>query len=864
MSLALIEEFLAGDCKEFRDIASNQAVLDDFLALVKRIDDLPDMNSRFYEKPRSLYQVTAKGHTVDDLAAILMGFFGKPAKASGKSLPVALRFDPTIKFLGGIRKDQAFFLKKLKTGAFYGALWPWQRDREKIEVLLGFCAPGLNAEGYSQLDSLVQKYLSRKKIETVSGVGGQIHGISLPSFLQMSEMEGATYTLKVSSGNRCGYLHLEGGSLIGARYETWTGNEAAYRIISWDNAAIQIEAADPQRAKEIHDPLMHVMMESLKIKDEAGAQTPPPPPQTKKEPPAAPPDTARKRQSPPAPPSMNATAAKALKTQAAPTPAAADTLSGSPVEVYFEKAVDHSADRQSRMPRERKLLIALGVVILFAITVTSGGKLWKKRQINRRYDQLVADLATTKELDARIVMLMQYLDAHPRDSHRVELEAQLKDANTAIEKQDYEKTVADVDNLPIDDKYEKKALSLYTAFLKRYPDSRYARQINAAIGGIGPQISEAYFEKLKKIASADFMERYAAYHGYLELFPHSAQRQAVKGMIADLASQYAGDLVKRADACDARANWDACIARCDQFLATFSDQAAAQSVKRLRSALQDKKDAAALVAEAALAGADYARAKKVYSDYLAKRPHTTQKDAIAKHIDELNGKLALKTAWDKTAAYANNAANDIFSRIRRLDRYLQAHAAGPYATQAKNLRSRLEPQLQAAIRARRVDEEEKQTLARQQAEQAGREQKTRRIKNLRDQVSRQLRAVANRFADHTDGTVTDRVTGLTWSLLDSSLELGKCLSYDEAKEYVRQLNTGGHSDWRLPTAGELAALYKSKPFFPDTGAPWYWSSDSFSRGFHLVVDVVTSAPETVFKRMFKDEDSCGAVRAVRG
>jgi hypothetical protein len=841
MNLALIEECLTVDCKEFRDIAGNQAVLEEFLALVKRVDDLPDVNTRFYEKPRSLYQVTASGHSVDNLAAILSGFFGKPAKAPGKSLPVALRFDPTVKFLGGIRKDQALFQKKMKTGAFYGALWPWQRDRNKIEVLIGFCAPGLNAEGYNQLASLVQKYISRKKIETASGVGGQIHGISLPSFLQMSEMEGATYTLKVSSGNRTGYLHLDGGGLIAAQFDTWTGSEAAYRIISWDNAAIQIEAADPQREREIHDPLMHVMMESLKIKDEIGA----------------PPAPAKKRKPPPAPP-------KPAKVRIIDNAVAAEAPPASQERISFEKAVDRSAAMQSRMPRERKLLIVLGLVILFAVAVTVGGKLLKKRQINHRYDKLLADLAATKELDARIALLMQYLDAHPRDSHRAALERRLKNADAAIEKRDYEKTMADVDSLPIDEKYEKKALSLYTAFIKRYPDSRYVRQVQEAIDGIPQRMSEANFELLKKVAGDDFMKRYAAYRGYLEHFPHGPQRQAVKGMIAALASQYAGVLAKRSGACDARGNWDACIAECDRFLAAFSGQAAAQQVKRLRSALQDKKAVAALVAKAALAGSDYARAKKVYTDYLAKRPQTTQKDAIARHIDELNADIARKIIWDKTAAYANNPANDIFERIHRLDRYLKDHASAPYAVRAKNLKAKLEPQLQAAIRARRMDEKEQRAKARQQAEQARREQEARRIQKLRRRVSRQLRAVANRFVDHGDGTVTDRVTGLTWRLLDSSLELGKCISYDEARKYVRRLNAGGHSGWRLPTAGELAALYKSKPFFPDTGAPWYWTSESFASGYHRVVEVVTSAPETVFKRMFKDEERCGAVRAVRG
>jgi hypothetical protein len=293
MGVPLIEEFLTGDSKEIRDLANNEAALVGFLTLAKGIDNLPDMNIRFYEESRSLYQVTASGYSLEELEKTLSEFFGPPAKPPGKGLPVSLRFEPTVKYLGGIRKDQALFLNKLKTGAFYGALWPWTRDTDKIEVLLGFCSSSMSDADYNQLGALVQRFLSKKKIETVSGVGGQIHGISLPSFLQMSEMEGATYTLKVSSGSRTGRLYLDGGSLIAAQFEGHSGNDAAYRIISWDNAAIQIEAADPDRVREIHDPLMHVMMESLKIKDEAGT-APPPPPKAEKIPPAAPPKTEKK------------------------------------------------------------------------------------------------------------------------------------------------------------------------------------------------------------------------------------------------------------------------------------------------------------------------------------------------------------------------------------------------------------------------------------------------------------------------------------------------------------------------------------------------------------------------------------------
>ena len=881
MGVPLIEEFLTGDSKEIRDLAKNEAALVGFLTLAKGVDDLPNMSLRFYEEPRSLYQVSASGHPIGELVEILSVFFGLPAKAPGKGLPVTLRFEPTVKYLGGIRKDQALFLKKIKTGTFFGALWPWQRDPDKIEVHLGFHSSGMSDADYHRLGTLVQKFLSQKKIETIADVGGQIHGISLPSFLQMSEMEGATYALKVTSGSRTGHLYLDGGSLIAAQLEGQAGNEAAYRIISWENAAIQIQAADPDRVREIHDPLMQVMMESLKIKDEAGDQ--PPKPSSDHQVAVSPPPPNKVR--PASQPRTKKTSQPAKKrVKKAPTPVQTTFLEKSVappeslefleivefqkspetlVSVPFEKATDRSLGKQDQMGRTGRLLIVLGVVILFALAVTGGGKLLKHKQINRRYDQLIAGLAVNKALDAQIVLLMQYINAHPDDAHRSELEVRLNDTYIEIEKRDYEKTILDVNGLPIDENYEKRALSLYTAFLKKFPQSPYAKQINEAIGGIRQLLGTAYFEDLKTVAATDFLARYAAYRAYLEQFPQGVEREAVERMITDLALESYRAIEKQTETCDAGENWDDCIVQCDRFLSVFTHGASVEKVRMLRSMLQDKKDVAELTASSALVADDFAKAKKVYADYLEKHPGTTQQVVITQRIDALNADLAKQAAWNEMAAYATNPANDIFSRIQRLDKYVENHASGPYDILARSMRAQLDPDLQEAIRAQRAEAARRQKLAQRQAEQARRTKEAQRIRRLRDQVARQLLPVTSRFIDHRDGTVTDQVTGLVWCLLDSYLDLDQCIPYPTAKEYVQRLNTGGYSDWRLPTAGELATLYKSSPFFPGTGAAWYWTSESFVRGYHRVVDVVSSVPETVFTRGSKTEESCGAVRAVR-
>ncbi|BBO84745.1 hypothetical protein DSCO28_53110 [Desulfosarcina ovata subsp. sediminis] len=868
MSAPLIEEFLTGDNEDIRDLANNEAVLVGFLTLLTELDGLPDLETRFYETSRSLYQVTATGHSMDSLNSCLSAFFGKPQKSAGKRIPVGLRFDPVVKHLGGIRKDQALFLKKLKRGSFYGALWPWQQEREKIEIHLGFHSSGMDAGDYARMGSMVQKFIGQRKIETVAGVGGEIHGISLPSFLQMSEMEEATYTLKVVSGDRVGYLYLDGGSLIAAQYESLTGSDAAYRIISWEKASIQIEAVDPGRVREIHEPLMHVMMESLKLKDETGKDLPSPPPAPpsppKKRRPAGPPSPAsevsRKEQTPPK--KAPAATPKKLPVQEPPVVGGDPVLAQEPI-APFEKPADRSAAKQGRMRRTTKILLFILVLTIVAAAVVGGGTIFHRTQKNQRYEQLMADLAVSKELDAQIVLLMQYIKAYPKDGHRTELETRLEVASVEMEKRDYDKTVLSVSQLPIDEKYEKKALSLYTAFLAKYPQSPYVRQINASITGIRQLLGTAYYEDLKRNSPADLMERYVAYQEYLDQFPNSAERQSVEQMITELSDAYAGAIEGQMAACETKGKWDNCIAECDRFLSVLADKPAAETVRRLRTVMIDKQELANIVNMAQQVAGDWTKARKAYTDYLERRPDTTQRAALEKRIAAFDDELARQRQWEKMAAYAGDPTRDIFNRVQRLERYIADHGKGPYAAPAINLRERLQADLENAIHEQQMAKKRQQALARQQAENARQQKALQRIQHLQAQVARQLRPVAGRFHDNGDGTATDRVTGLTWSLLDSTMVLGTCIDYRTAQKYVSQLKTGGHSGWRLPTAGELAAIYKNAPFFPQTETEWYWTSESFARGYHRVVDVVTTTRETVFQRVSKPEDRCGAVRAVR-
>ncbi|QQE13773.1 DUF1566 domain-containing protein [Planctomycetota bacterium] len=60
----------------------------------------------------------------------------------------------------------------------------------------------------------------------------------------------------------------------------------------------------------------------------------------------------------------------------------------------------------------------------------------------------------------------------------------------------------------------------------------------------------------------------------------------------------------------------------------------------------------------------------------------------------------------------------------------------------------------------------------------------------------------NDFIDNSNGSITDKATGLTWAQNDS----GKPMSWQQALKYCEKLNLAGHSDWRLPNAKELQSI----------------------------------------------------------
>ncbi|MFZ2199111.1 MAG: DUF1566 domain-containing protein, partial [Thermodesulfovibrionales bacterium] len=87
-----------------------------------------------------------------------------------------------------------------------------------------------------------------------------------------------------------------------------------------------------------------------------------------------------------------------------------------------------------------------------------------------------------------------------------------------------------------------------------------------------------------------------------------------------------------------------------------------------------------------------------------------------------------------------------------------------------------------------------------------------------------------RTSENGDGTITDNLTGLTWTK-EGNLP-GGSMTWQQTLDYVASMNSGagtyGYKDWRLPTVNELQSLVNAKQ---TNTAAWLNTSGGFGNLF---------------------------------
>lgn len=763
---------MPSDSKAIKDLKANLNVTKGFLDLIEKLDSLPDMKKARYTDTRSLYQAVSKGRELEVMEKELEEFFGPPAKPAGKSISLLLRRNPSIKYLDGIREEQVLFIKKSKMGFYYGALWPWRRDPKQVTVHLGFLSPKMSDKDFKKHEDQVKSKVMHEKVfeKLEAGSGGQVHGISLATFLQMAAMEKITCTLKIQKDKSLGYLHLTDGDLIAAETGSMKDKQAAYKIISWENTVIDIEEASGKTENRINQPIMNILLEAATIKEEEGL---------------------RKKEAP-------------IDLKVETEVADADTEVVVDLEDEVSQAIDAFLEEpvaevekvpKKRLPKirlpkirltKKNVAVAVAAVIILGAGTFLAMRFIQSKRVEDAYKSALANVERQSGLRAKVAILQSFINAHPEDELAQNAAEKIKEIRNLFAKQDFKLTMSKAEELIKNNNHEE-LIAVYQAYLRKHPRSIHSATIRQKNKEISLLTANKDYDELVTSAPSGTIEKTSSYFKYLKKHPDGKHSDEIKKLIAGMSAEYYSLLSQEITSCSNQEDWEQCVQLSGTFVTIYPDHEMANEIKEFKTfageRLKDQKILAELKQNAERAGQDYKAAKQVYFAYLNAHPGSSLKDKIRAEIAILK---------------------------------------------------------------------EHERLARMQ--------------NAREKIAALLKESGGRFVDNHNGTIKDTKTGLVWCMLDSLMEKQKCLSYEDAKTYVKALKTGGHQDWRLPTESELVEIYKKKPFFPLRETEWYWTSKSFSRysdGWQEMVHIVTTKQETKWENEQANAKDCGAVHAVR-
>jgi len=556
-----------------------------------------------------------------------------------------------------------------------------------------------------------------------------------------------------------------------------------------------------------------------------------------------------------------------------------------------------------------RAMIGMGMAAVFiiAIGVFMTMRFLESKRLKVEYQIVVTQVENTKKLERKERLLQLYVKSHKKNEHTINAEMRIIEIRGFIQERDYKIALGRADILRTGKDYEKTENTL-KEYLKKYPRSTHAGEFKQKISELRVLMANRDYEKLKNLAQDNYKSRIKAYTSYLTNYPKGKHKNVVEGLFSDISEEYFNYLKDEVIVCDKLEDWAECIQLCNHFTENLKGNPHLNEVKAIRIDLEKKepehKDLTKLMQEAKLKRKDYRAVKQIYSAYLKANPDSTEymKGKIKNELARLDE----KREWENTLAYGKNEQNDLSKRINRLRRYIGKESAGLYVEDAKKLLKRLQKEEQgvkrslrlagiqrekeleqrkwneinAVIRNREINVFDRMRRlesyisqnssgkytghARSKLEQLKVEGKEwTRMEGIRKRQSVQLAKSGGVFIDNGDGTVRDKRNGLTWCMLDSTDTLNKCINYESALKYVKTLKTGGHGNWQLPTARELALIYKSEPVFPSVAERRYWTSETRGKASWQTVSIVNSKKDRSFSIEYVNVKKCCAVRAVR-
>jgi type II secretory pathway pseudopilin PulG len=882
------------------NVTENMNVAKGFVRLVLTLEKLSGIQDRVYEKERNHYSAVSAGRPISELELLLEEFFGSPKKRSDNPVPNKLRNHPILGHLEGDLDRQSLFFKKSENGIFFGALMPLAEPYGAVAIRLGFArkrspqksdnGPRLEMEGaapaqtpgpdtepsFSEEDPLglgmeesgadaepglemegpgsdevsgpemkdggatrapelgvedigIPARSKEERMAEELAVGtGMINGVGLAAFLLEAEIEQSSCTIRVVSGRREGRLYVRNGILVDAAADGLQGQEAAEAVISWTDTELFIEDPVDKEENTVEQTLPRTLAAALK-KRKTGRS-----PAAGGRPPAPSKTPARKK-------------GKKEKSKA---------------------AAGGKTKKKTKAKRKQRIrplhLAAVVLVLILAAGAVFGYKFWKEGQREKALAEATAAAEAQADVEKAVSLLEDFVKAGPDDKYTRQAEERIRTLRTEAEKRFFDGLSAEVAALPMGPDFEKRAEQIYRRHLERYPEGQYAKKIDSLIASLPDQVEAHFYRQVKESENLEPAAKIDAYRQYLDHVPDGAHSSEVRRKMDALLADQLRYLEMEVRRCEIQGEALPCLQLIDNFADAYPAAAASNpTLSKWRRQLQLQQDRADLEKQTAGLDQQPERLRRVLEDFMAKRPDTPLAGEVKERLAALDRQAGAQRQWERVQAAARDQGRPIADRIETVRTYLSKARSETHRRAAMSLQSELEREYSRQMRQRREMESERMRQARLQQQQARLEQEQLRLSRLLRQVEGKLAAAGGRYISRGDGTFSDTRTGLMWTLLDSRRVLNRCHDYETARQYVSGLSTGNFRDWRLPTAAELAGIYKNSPYFPDGDVSWYWTSKSFVTGYHEKVRVVRPDGSGELQPEYRRSTECGAVRAVR-
>jgi outer membrane protein assembly factor BamD (BamD/ComL family) len=486
-----------------------------------------------------------------------------------------------------------------------------------------------------------------------------------------------------------------------------------------------------------------------------------------------------------------------------------------------------------------------------------------------------------KDYEKAVAIYEEYLSQHPNTTHTNELNGKIGEIRKLMDEDDY------VTILSISKRDPMTRVDAYRSYLDKHPQGKHRE----AVRGLMRQASGAYYDQFKKEisnlkADEDWLKCVEACNKFDKNLAKSQWADEIGALRAEcqkklVEDKHLADLIAKVEA---KGSDDEAVRQVYlSYLKEHPDSSLETEIRNRVAALEAKIRAE----EAWNEIIDYVVSEKDKLDegisklrkYLAQNPSGEHSEEASEKIKELEEQRD-DVMWDGVVAAYDNSKIPPERKVALLEAFMEKNTTGKHLAEAEEKLKGLEGELDKAAwmrvaryadnysvsiadRIKKVNSYVNQNPSSKYSQHAQtRLRKLRRLQTEEGRIRSLVAKTGNAFS-YRNGIITDNRTRLMWAAFDSYLDLRKCLRYEAIGQYVRRLNYGGYTDWRLPSEDELQLVYMNKPFLPTaTDGEWYWTSGPLSSG---MVPVVFSDKRTgSSSARIETSVGCGSVRAVRG